>query len=464
MNDRPTRLRLPAHAAPAPPPGTVRVDDALSALGTGRFQVRLLLICGLTFAAAAMEVLVMGFALPGITAHFGLQGSPTPLLMATFIGMLLGAPFWGLLADRLGRRPVFLTTTVLGVVFGCLGALSPNVEVLFIARVLTGFAVGGTMPVDYSLLSEFLPPARRGRFLVLLESFWAVGTLALAALAYGLSVLLPPEAGWRWLLALAALPGVVGLLVRAGVPDSPYWLQVQGRLDDARAALAVVARVNRRPLPEAPLSPPPPGAVAARHRHLLGPAWRDRTFLLAGAWFGMSLGYYGIFSWLPAYLRTQGVDLGETYRTAMILAIAQIPGYLLASLLIEWAGRRVTLVAFMLASAAGAYLFLVAGDSSVAALLTSALLSCSLLGGWGALYAYTPELFPTPLRAGGMGLISAFGRLASVLSPLAAGALLSGNLGQALSVFAAAFIISAGCVWGIGIETRGRPLPDGERH
>ncbi|MFC6659715.1 MFS transporter [Deinococcus multiflagellatus] len=175
---------------------------------------------------------------------------------------------------------------------------------------------------------------------------------------------------------------------------------MRGRLDDARAALAVVARVNRRPLPEAPLSPPSPGAVAARHRHLLGPAWRDRTFLLAGAWFGMSLGYYGIFSWLPAYLRTQGVDLGETYRTAMILAIAQIPGYLLASLLIEWAGRRVTLVAFMLASAAGAYLFLVAGDSSVAALLTSALLSCSLLGAGGAVRLHARTLSHPAARRG----------------------------------------------------------------
>ncbi|WP_371809917.1 MFS transporter [Deinococcus sp. JMULE3] len=465
MTERPTRLYLPDDVPAAPLPGTTTVDAVIESLGVGAFQIRLLLICGLTFAADAMEVLLMGFALPGVNASFGLPSGAlgsTMLLSATFLGMLLGAPFWGRQADVYGRRPVFLFTVLAGVIFGLVGAMAPNIWVLVTARVLAGFAIGGTMAVDYALMAEFVPRRVRGRFLVLTEGFWAIGTLLIAALAYGVGHLLPPEEGWRVLVLIAALPGVVGLLVRTGVPDSPRWLSARGRLDEARAALERVAQLNGRDLPPEPLAAP--RRVTARPPRwaaLLSPHLRDRTLLLGITWFGMSLGYYGIFSWLPTYLRTQGVDLPEAYRLAMILALAQIPGYLLSSLLVEWLGRRMTLVIFMLSSAAGAYLFMLSSEP-VWTLVASGLLSFSLLGAWGALYAFTAEVFPTTLRGTGMGTVSAAARLGSLISPVAGGLLLSGNLGQALTVFAASFIISAGCVWATGLDLRGQPVPEGE--
>lgn len=466
MTEQPTRLHLPDHVQAAPQPGTLSVDAIIEALGIGPFQIRLLLICGLTFAADAMEVLLMGFALPGVNASFGLPpgalGS-TMLLSATFAGMLIGAPFWGRQADVYGRRPVFLFTVLMGVLFGLVGAMAPNIWVLVTARVLAGFAIGGTMAVDYALMAEFVPRRVRGRFLVLTEGFWAIGTLMIAALAYGVGQLLPPQEGWRVLVLLAAMPGVVGLLVRTGVPDSPRWLISRGRVDEARAALQRVAQLNGRALPPEPLAPPhrlrtrPPRWAA-----LLSPHLRDRTLLLSLTWFGMSLGYYGIFSWLPTQLRAQGVDLPGAYRVTMLLALAQIPGYLVAALLVEWVGRRRTLMAFMLASAAGAYLFLLSGSPGWS-MLASGLLAFALLGAWGALYAFTAEVFPTTLRATGMGTMSAAARLGSLISPVAGGLLLSGNLGQALTVFAASFIISAGCVWATGLDLRGQPVPEGER-
>ena len=465
VTERPTRLYLPDDVPAAPLPGTTTVDTVIESLGVGAFQIRLLLICGLTFAADAMEVLLMGFALPGVNATFGLPPGAlgaTMLLSATFAGMLIGAPFWGRQADVYGRRPVFLITVLAGVIFGLVGAMAPNIWVLVAARVLAGFAIGGTMAVDYALMAEFVPRRVRGRFLVLTEGFWAIGTLLIAALAYLLGQLLPPQEGWRLLVLIAALPGVVGLLVRTGVPDSPRWLLSRGRVEDAHAALIRVAELNGQAPPVLPLAPP--RRVPARPPRwgaLLAPQLRDRTLLLALAWFGMSLGYYGIFSWLPTYLRTQGVDLPEAYRLAMILALAHIPGYLLSSLLIEWVGRRVTLVGFMLASAAGAYLFMLSSEPAWT-LLASGLLSFSLLGTWGALYAFAAEVFPTTLRATGMGTVSAAARLGSLISPVAGGLLLSGNLGQALTVFAASFIISAGCVWATGLEPRGQAVPEGE--
>ena len=230
------------------PTPSVTVDQAVDGLGLGAFQWRLLLICGLTWAADAMEVLLMGFALPGVTAAFGLErGAPqaTWLLTATFLGMLFGAWIWGRLADRWGRRRVFLTTVSLGVVFGLAGAFAPSLEWLLLARLLTGFAIGGTLPVDYAMMAEFVPTKDRGRFLVYLESFWALGTVLVAALAWWVSLNMAPAEGWRWLLGAAALPGLLGLLARLGIPDSPRSLLARGDEAGARAALERVA-VPRR--------------------------------------------------------------------------------------------------------------------------------------------------------------------------------------------------------------------------
>ncbi|SMB90737.1 MFS transporter [Deinococcus hopiensis] len=447
--------------ASAPPEKALAVDDAVDRLGLGPFQWRLLAICGLTWAADAMEVLLMGFALPGISAAFGLaRGSATAtlLLSATFAGMLVGAMFWGWLADRIGRRTVFLATVALGVVFGLLGAAAPGVTWLALARFLTGFAIGGTLPVDYAMMAEFVPTAWRGRFLVYLESFWALGTVAVAALAWGLSTYFEPGQAWRWLLGLAALPGVVGLVARLGIPDSPRSLLARGREAAAREALSRVARANGTTLPDVPLLAPPP-APRITPATLFGGVLARRTVLLALIWFGLSLGYYGLFSWLPSYLRAQGLELGAVYRTSLLLALAQIPGYVLAAYLVEQVGRRATLVGYLAVSALGAYLFLLAGTPN-AVLATSALLSFALLGAWGALYAYTPELFPTPVRTTGMGFVSSMARLASVLSPSVGAMLLTGRLGVALTLFSACFAVAAVCGWLIGVETRGQKLPD----
>ncbi|ADY25925.1 major facilitator superfamily MFS_1 [Deinococcus proteolyticus MRP] len=456
-----TNISQAVGAASAPP--SLSVDDAIDRIGIGAFQWRLLAICGLTWAADAMEVLLMGFAMPGISAEFGLQkGSPemTWLLTATFAGMFVGAAFWGYMADRIGRRGVFLTTVALGVVFGVAGAFAPTVALLMLARFLTGFAIGGTLPVDYAMMAEFVPTSWRGRFLVYLESFWAVGTILVAGLAWFLSTQLPPEDAWRWLLGLAAVPGLIGLLARFGIPDSPRHLLLRGQGRQARAAVEQVAHANGEPqaLGEQELAQPA-ADVRVSPADLLRGSLGRRTVLLGLVWFGLSLGYYGIFSWLPSFLKAGGMDLGAVYRTTLLLALAQLPGYALAAYLVDRIGRRATVSGFLALGAVGAYLFLSAG-SPQSVLATSALLSFALLGAWGAVYAYTPELFPTRLRSTGMGLMSSMARAASLISPSVGALLLTGNLSVALTVFALCFAIAAASAWAIGIETRGQQLDD----
>ncbi|HEU4657618.1 MAG TPA: MFS transporter [Capillimicrobium sp.] len=441
-------------AARTPPPTGLDVQQAIDRVGFGPFQRRLLLVCGVTWAADAAELLALGFALPGIRADFGLSAWQGGFIAsATFFGMLLGATFWGTISDRIGRRTGFQLTVAIFAVFGLASAFAPNAETLWALRFLCGFGLGGALPLDFSLMAEFLPRRDRGRWLVLLESFWAVGTVAIAALAY----LIVPDHGWRPLLAASGAAALLVLWIRRRVPESPRYLVTAGRAEEAEEVLGAVARANGTE-PPGPLAPTPPAPAPAVSALWRGDAAR-RTLMLWLAWFAIGLAYYGLFVYLPTILVDRGFSFVQTYGYALILAGAQIPGYLSAAWLVERWGRKPTLVAYLAASGVFTVLFGIV-DTTALIVVSAALMSFFSLGGWAALYAYTPESYPTALRTTGMGWASAMARIAAALVTLLGAKVLSGSLEGTLVVFGAAFLAGALVVAALGRETRGSALAD----
>jgi len=431
------------------------VQEAIDRIGFGRFQKRLLAVCGVTWAADGAEVLLLGFALPSVIEDFGISTTQAGLIAsATFAGMLVGAWFWGTISDYIGRRLGFQLTVLIFALFGLLSAFAPGWEWLAILRFLTGFGLGGALPLDFSLYAEYLPRENRGRNLVLLESFWAVGTITAAALAW----LLVPNYGWRPLLATSALAAVLVLWIRRSIPESPRYLAISGRIDEAREILARIATVNGRPAPEGELTvgERQPGNPVA---NLWVPRLRRVTVMLWITWFCISLAYYGIFTWLPAVFVERGLPPLQTYQNTFILALAQLPGFFSAAYLIERWGRRNTLALYLLASGVATFLF--ATVTGFSGLLASAvLMSFFSLGAWGSLYAWTPELYPTEIRTTGMGWASGMARIAGVISPTLGGMLLALALLNALSLWAAAFAIGGLVVFLLGVETRKQALSD----
>jgi MFS transporter, putative metabolite:H+ symporter len=446
---------------------TLDYNEALEKVGYGRFQRKLLAICGIGWAADAMEVLLVSFAMPAMSAEWHLAKSQSAFLQtAIFLGMILGALVWGRLADKIGRKIGFMATIAVYSVFGALSALSPNFETFLILRFLTGFGVGGALPVDYGMFSEYLPNENRGRRLVYLESFWALGTLIAAGLAW----LIVPTLGWRALFACSAVPAFILLWARRGVPESPRYLFVRGKAAEARAILERVAAVNGTSLPEGELALAS-GPAKSRARDLLAPSIRRTTLLLWLVWFLISIGYYGAFTWLPSWFRAKGFALPAVYPNAFIMALAQVPGYFSAAWLVEKWGRRATLGAYLIASGVFAWLFALA-TTPLEVMGAAIFLSFFALGAWGALYAYTPEAYPTAIRGTGIGTASAMTRVAGAIAPsigamVATGATGAAGIGGALAVPLAVFAI-AYAVAGLGAfclpkESRSESLADSVR-
>jgi putative MFS transporter len=432
----------------------VTVEQGIQAAGVGRFQYRLFAIFGLVWMADAMQVLSIGFSAPSIARTFGVT-LPQALQSGTFFftGMLLGAFAFGRLADRIGRRPVLMAAVVVDACFGVASSFAPDLHWLLVLRFLTGVGVGGTLPVDYTMMAEFLPSDRRGRWLVLLESFWAVGTILLAVLALG--ALRWGDDAWRVIVLVTGLPALVGVVLRLFVPESPMYLNRSGKGEQARAVLERVAAVNGRQVAIPPLLP----EVASRQPllALFAGTLRRRSVSLFVAWMLISVAYYGVFVYLPVKLSSEGFGFMRGQEFLIVLALVQLPGFALSAYGVERWGRRPTLVGFLLLSAAGcmAYSF---GNATWLVVGSTLLMSFALLGTWGALYAFTPEVYPTELRASGMGMAGAVARFGGLFAPSIVAPVMATHFTLALAMLAAFLIVGAAAIQYVDVESRNRAL------
>ncbi|MEW5012282.1 MFS transporter [Clavibacter michiganensis] len=452
----------------------------LDALPWTRAHSRILGGSGVGWALDAMDVGLISFVIAQLAVVWKADAGQLGLVAsAGFLGMAIGASVGGLVADRIGRRQVFaLTLLVYGVATG-VSALAMSVGALIALRFVVGLGLGAELPVASTLVSEFSPARIRGRVIVILESSWAVGWTAAALIGY--LVIPASDDGWRWALALGAVPAVWAIVVRLRLPESVRFLEAKGRHREAERVvrdLEVAAGAGADPATDgaagsaaearaadaatttatATGSAPDDDAAAPRER-LFGARLRRRTLSLWIVWFCVNFAYYGAFIWLPTLLVAQGFSLVRSFEYTLLITLAQLPGYAVSAWLVEKWGRRVTLAVFLAGSAVSAGLFGTA-DSVTTILVFGALMSFSNLGAWGALYAVTPELYPTRVRATGAGSAAGFGRLASIVAPLCVPPLLAlGGVALPFGVFAAVFALAAAAALTLP-DLRGAALED----
>ena len=432
----------------------ISVEKGIQTAGVGKFQYRLFVIFGLVWLADAMQVLSIGFSAPSIAKTFG-KTVPEALQTGTFffIGMLIGAFVFGRLADRIGRRPVLMMAVVIDAFAGVASAFAPEFAWLLVLRFITGIGVGGTLPVDYTMMAEFLPSDRRGRWLVLLESFWAVGTIFLAILA--LVAVYWGEDAWRVIFFVTGMPALIGVVLRFYIPESPMYLNRNGRSEEARKVLQRVAKVNGNTVDIPALQPEKQERKSLFS--LFSQDLRRRSFSLFLAWALISIAYYGVFVYLPVKLSSEGFAFMRGQVFLVVLALVQLPGFALSAYGVERWGRKPTLIGFLLLSAVGCMLYSL-GSSPFVVIGSTLLMSFSLLGTWGALYAFTPEVYPTDLRASGMGMAGAVARFGGLFAPAIIAPLMATHFTMALAVLSAMLVGGALAIWAVDVESRNRAL------
>jgi len=446
--------------------------DAVQSLTANQWRIVVAAILGdmLEF----FDYFLIGFVLAFIIGPWQLTfGQSAIILLSSGIGAILGGFVWGRLADRFGRRAVFISTVLnFSLATGIL-ALTPDHGWIFLTvfRFFVGFGVGGLYCVDLPLVQEFVPSSKRGFIGGLVTAFIPLGVM----IGSVLGAFLAPAIGWRGLFACGLVPAMLCLLIRAWVPESPRWLVRMGRLEEARRSMAWALQVapESLPLPEAQES------TVQQSR------WTDlfrypRSLLVS--WLtnlGMQTTGYGVILWAPTLFVLQlGVSPAEASYMFLFVSIGGFIGRVVFSILSEVIGRRGAgaLQGFGSAAmviSAGLWHDAFLGTVSVFWLLIIAA-DFFFDGGSAIMGPYAAEVWPASLRTSGMGSAYGFGGIGKIIGPIGLAVIVGTSNIVKPEVTIAAIVPSflylgawsalAGIAYAfIGFETRGRPLEDIDR-
>lgn len=425
-------------------------------LPIGKFHYTLLWVVGLGWMFDALDTGIIAFIMTTLVKDWALTPAESGWIVSIgFIGMALGAVFSGGLADRFGRKTVFATTLLIYSLATAACAFAPNLTWLLAFRFIVGLGLGGQLPVAVTLVSEYIPAHVRGRFIVLLESFWGLGWLVAALVSY----FVIPHFGWHIAFLIGGLPAIYVYVIIKKVPESIPYLINRGRIDEAHELVQQIERHAGVPVIDTIVVKPVAQKQQVSFRQLWSGRFARRSLMLWLVWFGIVFSYYGIFTWLPSLLVKQGYSVVQSFEYVLIMILAQLPGYISAAWLVERLGRKATLAGFIGACAISAYFFGRA-DTVFNIMVWGCLLSFFNLGAWGVLYTYTPEQYPANIRAFGAGWASAVGRMGGIAAPIVVTHMMVAHDGfhQVFMMFTLVLLAVAAVIVILGEETQGKTL------
>ena len=374
----------------------------------------------------AFDALSLAFAMPILVGLWHL----TPvnvgwLIGASYIGQLVGALFFSRLAESRGRIPSAGIATAIMSVMGIVCIFAGSLQWLFVCRLVQGIGVGGEMPVAAAYISELSRAHGRGRFFILYELLFPIGLMATGQIA----TLLVPAFGWETLFLVGAVPGLIVTVALWRLPESPRWLINRGRLDEARTIIeqAEASAARRFPTFEPLKGAAVPASAMAptgdmaetRWRELLSPVYRARTLIAWLLWASAFFVANGLNNWMPTLYHTvYSLPLRDALRAASLTNVAQVAVLLVCAFCIDRIGRRNWTTGFFILSTVLLVALAFSGATSVAVVIVMATLAYGAVASNNAvLYLYTPEIYPTRLRAIGTGLATSWLRIASAVAP-----------------------------------------------
>lgn len=395
-----------------------------------RPQWRTLFAAQLGWMLDAMDVTLYSFALTSVKREFQLTSAVAGALAAApLVTSALGGMLFGWLSDRYGRaRALRWSILAFSAVTG-LTATARSLPELVFWRSLAGIGLGGEWAAGSVLVAETWPAPHRGKAIGLMQSAWAIGYMLAAVLA----ALILPDWGWRPLFVVGLLPAAATLWMRRGLAEPPKW----------RARPHTLAR-----------------AVSTLFR----PPLRRTVLLVAALCSCVLFGYWGLFTWLPAYLSSPverggaGLSILQSSGWIIPLQIGAFLGYISFGFLADRFGRRPAFLAFVLATAVLVPVYGLLGRQAALLMAIGPLIGYFGHGYFSVMGAMMAELFPETVRATAQGFCYNIGRALAGLAPVTVGALADRfGIGAALGV-TSIFFAAGAAVMLLLPETRGREL------
>ncbi|KAM0733486.1 Synaptic vesicle 2-related protein [Formica fusca] len=453
------------------PDDTFTVVQAINMLGFGKFQVKLSLFTGLCWMVDSMEITILSILSPSLHCDWGISRYQQALTTTVvFLGMMLSSTFWNNLSDRYGRKQALTLCAVLLSYYAFLSSFAPNFLWILLLRGVVGFAIG-CVPQSVTLYAEFLPAKQRGRCVILLDCFWALG----ACFEVAIALIVMPNLGWRWLLILSSIPLFIFAVISPWLPESTIFDMTTGKTDRAVSTLERVARENKKSLPIGRLVMD--RFYQAHHGQLkdvLSKEMCKTSALLWLVWMITAFCYYGVVLMTTELFHTSSEQCGTQdtnkdentcqldcrlqrgdYIDLLWTTLAEFPGIFSTVFAIERIGRRKTMACQLVMFAMVICFLSRTCLLSRAALTIAIFLARGLIAGvFQAAYVYTPEVYPTHLRSIGVSACSAMARIGAMVTPYIAQVFLQWSITGAMAIYAATALCAAIATLALPVETK----------
>ncbi len=397
---------------------------------------------------------IVGVALSQITPLFALTEVWSALIGASvFLGILIGTVLGGYLADRLGRRTMFIVDVIAIAAFSLFSVFANGPLGLVIARFFIGVFVGADYPIATSMIAEFTPTRHRSISMGMVSAAWYLGATVAAFVGYALFSF---EDGWRWMLGSAVVPCVVLLVGRRNIPESPLWLERNGRSEEARDVLSQIYGNDVEFVEEEEAS-------KISVRQLFSGGYGKRIAFLGVLTLCQVVPMYAIYTFGPQIMTEFGLGAGqEAILGESVVSLFFLVGTFPAMFWLNSFGRRKLLIASLAFMTLGLLVLGVFPSAPSIAVIAAFGLYAFFSGGPGILqWLYPNELFPTPVRASAVGVSIAISRIGTIVATYCL-PLMLGMVGVGPTMLAASFLLAVGLILSVRMapETKDKSLSE----
>ena len=441
----------------------VNAGARLDRLPISTFHYRVFWLVGAGMFFDGYDLYVAGGVLAAtIQSKFSTLPQNLQFISLTFVGMTIGSLVTGFVGDRFGRRFTYQINLLVFGLASLAAAFAQDMNQLIACRFVQGLGLGAEIVVGYSTMTEFVPPRTRGRWLAFMAFIVVAGFPATSLLGY----LIIPTWGWRPMFVIAGVGSLIVWYLRKNLPESPRWLEAQGRTAEAEALMQAIEKeasaAGPLPAPARAVGTAPVSAMAMARPPIL-------QRMVVGSWVLITINtlIFGFVIFLPQFFLRQGVTITNSLGYTVVLSAASLVGCAIGAYSADFIGRRWSIIGGSVVTIVAGYIYarFNAASAPTEILLVGFILILAIYVQTAILYGvYTPELFPTEIRLRANGICNMFGRGATVASPFVIGYLMTNyQLPGVIWLMIGLVLVQIVVVWAWGVEPNQRSLEDVEQ-